>query len=106
MELNQLVDTIFSKQPQHQKSIQLEFLNDLDNKDLFEFLISIFTEGSKIKYGTNINDKIIVNLNNWSNKELDTMKDYFKSISFILDVKIYHINDSLRLNFDNMNYKK
>jgi hypothetical protein len=106
VDLKTLASHIFSSSPKEPKSIQLQFLEHMSNKDLFEFLLELFTEGSKIKYGIHQEDKIIVDLNSWTDTELDNLKDYFKSISFKLIVDIYHINDTLNINFDEINYRK
>ena len=106
VDLKTLASHIFSSTPKEPKSIQLQFLEHMSNKDLFEFLLELFTEGSKIKYGIHQEDKIIVDLNSWTDTELDNLKDYFKSISFKLIVDIYHINDTLNINFDEINYRK
>ena len=106
IELNTLVENIFSKSPQSQNSIQLEFINELNNKDLFEFLLSFFTEGAKFKYGVLENNIVRVNLNEWSERQLMIMKEYFASISFILNVEIFNCNDSLHIDFQKLNYKK
>ena len=106
VDLKTLASHIFSSSPKEPKSIQLQFLEHMSNKDLFEFLLELFTEGSKLKYGIHQDDKIIVDLNSWTDTELDNLKDYFKSISFKLIVDIYHINDTLNINFDEINYRK
>jgi hypothetical protein len=106
VDLKNLASHIFSSSPKEPKSIQLQFLEHMSNKDLFEFLLELFTEGSKIKYGILRENKVIVDLNSWNDNELDIMKDYFKSISFKLIVDIYHINDALNINFDEINYRK
>ena len=106
IELNTLVENIFSKTPQSQKSIQLEFINELTNKDLFEFLLSFFTEGAKFKYGVLENNIVRVNLNEWTERQLMVMKEYCASISFILNVEIFNCNESLHIDFQKLNYKK
>lgn len=106
VDLKTLASHIFSDSPKEPKSIQLQFLEHMSNKDLFEFLLELFTEGSKLKYGINQDNKVVVDLNSWTDHELDNMKEYFKSISFKLIVDIYHINDTLNINFDEINYRK
>lgn len=106
VDLKTLASHIFSDSPKELKSIQLQFLEHMSNKDLFEFLLELFTEGSKLKYGINQDNKVVVDLNSWTDHELDNMKEYFKSISFKLIVDIYHINDTLNINFDEINYRK
>lgn len=103
--IEDLVFNIFNKSPQPQKSINLEFIDSLSIKDLFEFLLTFFTEGSKFKFGIEQDGKIIVKLHEWTDKELSLMKEYFNSISFQLIINIYDVNESFNINFQSMNYK-
>ena len=89
LELDELVNNIFNRQPKPAKSIQLQFIENLSITEIFEFLISFFTEGAKYKYGETKGDpNTKVDITKWTNKELDLMKEYFSSISFKLNVDI------------------
>ena len=89
LELDELVNNIFNRQPKPAKSIQLQFIENLSITEIFEFLISFFTEGAKYKYGEDKgNPNTKVDITKWTNKELDLMKEYFSSISFKLNVDI------------------
>lgn len=91
--IGELVNNIFNKQPQTAKSIQLQFIENLSMKEIYEFLLTYFTEGAKYKFGldkTDPNTKI--DIASWTSKEINLMKDYFASISFKLDYNIEHIS--------------
>ena len=51
LSVEDLVSRIFYKLPQDEKSIQLQFVENLDLKEMFEFLLTFFTEGAKFRYG-------------------------------------------------------
>ena len=42
LELEELVNNIFNRQPQPKKSFQLQFIENLSVKEVFEFLITFF----------------------------------------------------------------
>jgi hypothetical protein len=93
VELLDLVYNIFNRQPKPSKSIQLQFIENLSIQEIFEFLLTFFTEGAKYKYGEDKSDpNTKVDISKWTNKELNTMKDYFASISFVLNVKKENIH--------------
>ena len=92
LELEELVNNIFNRQPQPSKSIQLQFIENLSTREIFEFLLSFFTEGAKYKFGEDKTDpNTKVDISKWTTKELDLMKEYFASISFKLNVNIVNI---------------
>ena len=107
LELEELVNNIFNRQPQPKKSFQLQFIENLSVKEVFEFLITFFTEGAKYKYGTeNKEGKITVDISKWTQKELKIMEDYFASICFKLNVEIYEASKSKHIDFNLMSYSK
>lgn len=91
MEINyeDLVERIFKKKPQNPKSITLDFVERLSLQELFEFLLSFFTDGTKILYGeTSSNGTVQVDLNMWTQETVDEMKKYLAMIGFKLFVNI------------------
>ena len=110
MEINyeDLIETIFNKPPGESKSITLDFVERLSLNELFEFLISYFTDGSKILFGEIHYNKVIVDLNKWENdpQRLDKMKKYFKMIGFNLLVNIEDYDEKKNYNdlmYNNIN---
>lgn len=97
-----LIREIFRKPAKNKNEIQLSFVNELGVKDLFEFLLTFFTEGSKIKYG---NSEGKVNLASWTDREINKMKEYTNSIGFELIIDLYSDPDTNMINFNRMNYK-
>ena len=107
LELEDLVNNIFNRQPQPNKSFQLQFIENLSVKEIFEFLITFFTEGAKYKYGTeNSEGKITVDISKWTKKQLTTMEDYFASVFFKLNLETYEVSKSKHINFNLMGYNK
>ena len=104
IEYDDLVEKIFKSRPQSSKSITLDFVERLSLTELFEFLLSLFTDGSKMIYGETKGDKVIVDLNKWSQDNLKTMKDYFEMIGFNLNVSINEYNPTI--NYENLMYRK
>ena len=47
MDISELFDTILSNPAKPPKTIDLSFVNEIDLKDLFEFLLQFFTDISK-----------------------------------------------------------
>ena len=77
----------------------------MDLKDLFEFLLTFFTEGSKILYA-DPNGK--VDITKWNDEDIQKMKKYCQSIGFILMLELHNKNnmETYTIDFNKMNYKK
>lgn len=107
MEINydDLVQRIFSKSPQGPKSITLDFVERLSLEELFEFLLSFFTDGTKLLYGeTGSDGKVQVDLNRWSQEHVIEMKKYLAMIGFDLFVDIEDFNP--QKNYPSLMYNK
>ena len=63
-----------------------ESANNLSVRDIFEFLLTIFTDGSKLLYGDE-NEK--VDIGKWGETEVETMRKYFRSFGFDIKINIY-----------------
>ena len=94
IQYDDLVETIFSKQPDNPKSVTLDFVDKIELKDLFEFLVSFFTDGCKKLFGKYENNILKVNLDDFSADRIKTLKKYFAMIGFILtlDIEVYNTN--------------
>ena len=104
IQYDDLVETIFSKEPDKPKSITLDFVNKLELKDLFEFLLSLFTDGCKRLFGKYENNILKVNLDDFSTEKIDKIKKYFLMIGFELIINIEKYNpdkDYELLNYNN-----
>ena len=107
MEINyeDLVERIFSKRPQNEKSITLDFVERLSIEELFEFLLSFFTDGTKILYGeTSCNGNVQVDLNKWTHDTINEMKKYLAMIGFNLFIEIEDFNP--QKNYSSLMYNK
>ena len=92
--VDELVLSIFNRIPKPEKSIQLEFMERLSTKEIYEFLLTFFTEGAKYKFGIDKSDpNTQINIQAWTYKEFDLMKSYFASISFNLELDIVSKNN-------------
>lgn len=87
MDINELIDTLFNNEIKPIKSIQVSFEGMENTKELFETLITIFTEGMKIHFGKNKN----VDLNSLTLIEFEKIVKYFASIGILLCFHKFHI---------------
>jgi hypothetical protein len=103
MEVNDLIEKIFTESPKSSNSIQLSFISQIGVKDLFEFLLIFITNGSKILF-KDIDDK--VNLAKWTDIEYNILSRYSNSIGFNFILDRYNTEEEQLIDFKNMSYKK
>ena len=94
-DIDTLVNNVFSKEPAepNKYNVGLEPYDGEDPitvKDIFEFLLSFFTDGASLVYGS---ENGVVDLEKWGQKEIDKMIKYCESIGFTANIKVYHKND-------------
>ena len=89
MDIDELFEKILSKSAEPPKSIDLSFVNKIDLKDLFEFLLQFFTEISKTFFS---NDQNIVELENLNDYDLKRINAYIESIGFKTIIDIYPVD--------------
>ena len=87
MDVLELVNRIFRQPVQPVKSIQVSFDGMENTRELFETLLTIFTEGMKIHFGNNG----IVDLNTITLSQFKKIVDYFASIGILLHFFKFHI---------------
>lgn len=113
IEFNNLVKYIFDKDYKEPYSIQLSLEECGSIKDLFQFLLELFTEGMKLKFGIFDEKKniVTVNLELLSDNDFKKIKKYYQSFGFDLfytaipinklNEEEYHNNINLtKLSFD------
>ena len=88
MEIEELFDTLLSKPAEPPNSIDLSFIDQIDLKNLFEFLLSFFTEISKTFFG---DDNQVVHLENLNDNDFKKINAYIESIGFTTQLKTYNI---------------
>jgi len=93
--------SIFNKPPGKPSSISLAIEEDMDIKEIFEMLLMIFTEGMKILYG---NEEEKVDLNALREQDFIKVQDYFKSMGFVCNYKVYLPSQSQHINFEARKY--
>lgn len=94
LDIEELVNNIFNRSPKPANSIQLQFVDNLSMKEIYEFLLLFFTNGAKYKFGLDKSDpNTKIDITSWTSKEINLMKEYFASISFKLEYEICHINN-------------
>jgi len=87
MDVNDLIKNLFTKDIQKPQSIKVSFDGITNLNELFETLLTIFTEGMKIHFGENG----IVNLNNITDEQFSKIVNYFLSIGIKLFYHKFHI---------------
>ena len=102
IEVKDLIEKIYNESPKSSNSIQLSFINQLNINDLFEFLLTYITEGSKILFS---NNKKQVNLAKWTDIEYKIMDRYCKSIGFTFIIDRYSSEEENLIDFKKMSYK-
>ena len=90
LDLDKIIDTIFSKEPQPKFSIQLQFENS-NVKELFEIMLMITTNGMRLQYGT---PEGKVNLGDLKKKDIQKFNQYMNSfgMSIFIDTENYNLN--------------
>ena len=90
MDSEMLTNHIFGKSPKEPNTINIKLDGEGSNltvRDIFEFLLTTFTDGAKLLYG-DANEK--VDIGTWGETEVDTLKKYFRSFGFDITIKIYN----------------
>ena len=106
MELDKIIDTIFSKEPQPKFSIQLQFENS-NVKELFEIMLMITTNGMRLQFG---NPEGKVNLEDLNKKDIQKFNQYMNSfgMSIFIDIENYNPSkdyEALKYNKQKINSK-
>ena len=92
---------IFTKPVKPPGSVALTVDEDMTLKEIFEMLLMIFTEGMKILYAE---EDGRVNLNARTEKDFIKVQDYFKSMGFICNYKVYLPSQTSSINFESRKY--
>lgn len=90
-DIDYFINTLIKSKPQKSKSIRLEILNDksISEKDIFNFLVEIFTKIMKKLFG---DAKGIVNLDTINEDNSSLIMNYFKSFSIMLYFEKYDLS--------------
>lgn len=100
MDIDNLIKELFYNDIKKPKSIEILFEGMNNTKELFETLLTIFTEGMKIHYGVNNT----VDLNSITEEQFTKIINYFLSIGILLQYHKFHI---LQIeNLDNLYIKQ
>lgn len=83
IDIDDMINNIFTNKPQDIKSIQLSF-DVNDEYELFKILVDILTHGLKILFGDE-NDK--VDINTITENDFKTIEKYFNSFGFDIKYK-------------------
>ena len=98
---DKIAKNIFTKEVKPPGSVAFSVDEDMDIKEIFEMLLMIFTEGMKILYGE---EDGRVNLNARTEKDFMKVQDYFKSMGFICNYKVYLPSQTSSINFESRKY--
>lgn len=96
-----IAKNIFTKDVKPPGSVCFSVDEDMDIKEIFEMLLMIFTEGMKILYAE---EDGRVNLNARTEKDFIKVQDYFKSMGFICNYKVYLPSQTSSINFESRKY--
>ena len=96
-----IAKNIFTKDVKPPGSVCFSVDEDMDVKEIFEMLLMIFTEGMKILYAE---EDGRVNLNARTEKDFIKVQDYFKSMGFICNYKVYLPSQTSTINFESRKY--
>ena len=99
VEIDELINTVFREEPKGPNDIQLSFVDDMELKELFEFLLMVFTKGCKIHYADNNG---VVNLALCTDTEFKHIDKYMRSMGFKLIIDRYTEEDYFP--FGNISY--
>lgn len=102
VEIDELIDAVFREEPKGSNEIQLSFVDDMELKELFEFLLMVFTKGCKIHYADNNG---VVNLALCTDTEFNLINKYMRSMGFKVIIDRYTEEDKNIINFEDMSYK-
>jgi hypothetical protein len=97
----QIAKKIFNKPPGAPKSVAFTVDEEMDMREVFEMLLMIFTEGMKILYG---NEDEKVDLNARTEKDFAKVKEYFHSLGFNCEYKVYLPSQAANINFESRKY--
>ncbi len=97
----QIANKIFNKPPGAPKSVALTVDEEMDMREVFEMLLMIFTEGMKILFG---NEEGKVDLNARTEKDFVKVKEYFYSLGFNCEYKVYLPSQAAHINFESRKY--
>jgi hypothetical protein len=98
---DKIAKNIFTKDVKPPGSVCFSVDEDMDVKEIFEMLLMIFTEGMKILYAE---EDGRVNLNARTEKDFIKVQDYFKSMGFICNYKVYLPSQTSTINFESRKY--
>ena len=102
MNINELIDIVFSDGIKPPRSIQLDLGgNDMDIKDVFEFLLTFFTEGMKLLYG---DSRGKVDLSQLSESDIRLLAQYIQSIGFGCLITVYPPKEANKYDFMAIKY--
>ena len=100
--VDDLIEKIFSKPPKGINEIKLSFANMMGVKDLFEFLLTFITNGSKLLFGKNSGKVYIAK---WTDIEFNILNKYCKSIGYEFILDRYSEEEEQLIDFKSMSYK-
>jgi len=81
--VDDLIFNLLTNEPKQENEIQLQFINDISIKELFEFCMEFFNELCKYKYG-DANGK--VDISTWNESTINHIKAYYKSFGMNINI--------------------
>lgn len=98
MDIEDFLHNLIISEPKEKNTYNLEFIEEIGLKELFELLLDLFTKICKLNYS---NDKNIVDLKRLKKNEINYINKYFESFGFNININIYDYNI---IDFDTQTY--
>lgn len=95
MDVEQLLGEIINNEPGEPNSFRIEFEEQIELKDLFELLLTFFTDICKLYYG---DGEGIVDIERLDIKDIEFVNRYFASIGFKANILTYNDINSVSQN--------
>lgn len=102
MDIDELTNKIFDNTPKIKNEIKLDLVDSLELDELFEFLLTLFTKGTRKLF---VNSEGYVNLAMCTEKEYNLINQYFNSFGFEVELDRYNYPESELIDFEQISYK-
>tara|TARA_Y100000310_G_C20107943_1_gene545763 strand:- start:79 stop:504 length:426 start_codon:yes stop_codon:yes gene_type:complete len=103
IDVNDLVENIISAPSKPPHSIQLQFEDITNVKELFDFCMFFFQRISVVKYAKPDGK---IDLSSWSETHINIIKKYFNSVGLKINIIVTDINDPQLPIYESKRYNK
>lgn len=86
MDIEQLLEQLINNEPSEPNAFRIEFEEQIELKDLFQLLLTFFTDICKLYFG---NGEGVVDIDRLTPGDIEFVNKYFASIGFKFNLLIY-----------------